>query len=332
MATRKKASKKEAPAAPGAPARVVNGPPAIEITSPKPAAQVTSPLAIVCVRFENIVEPTVTIRVNGVVHVVEIPQASGSLRENVTLIEGKNRIEVVAGQARQALELDLPQSGNIKLPNVKAEFGLRAMEVAGTFEGVSCPAGVIAVNGFMQQFAVTGKDGTFAEKVVLRNGDNHLAVQIGEHYTTRLIRGTFAASKLLVTLVWDTNTTDVDLYVSEAGGHTVYYSSKSGEGNLDVDRTSGYGPENYSVGAAGRAITAGRYVVRVHYYGDRGLGRTEWTTRIISDEGTPAQQRRTYYGILDRSDSGNASPGDRGSDWNDVAVAVVDAKGNVRFE
>ena len=328
MATKKRTSKKEV----SPPARGVSGPPVVEITSPKPGAKVTSPLAIVCVRYENVVEPAVTIQVNGVVHVVEVPQAGGTLRENVTLIEGKNRIEVVAGQARQSLELDLPRSGNIKLPSVKGEFSLRAMEVTGTFEGVSCPAGVIAVNGFMQQFAVTGNKGTFAEKVVLRNGDNHLAVQIGEHYTTKLIRGTFGAAKLLVTLVWDTNLTDVDLYVTEAQAATVYYSNKSGEGNLDVDRTSGYGPENYSVGAAGGKITPGRYVVRVHYYGDRGLGRTEWTTRVISDEGTPAQQRRTYYGILDRSDSSNASPGDRGDDWNDVAVVVVGKDGTVRFE
>ena len=42
--------------------------------------------------------------------------------------------------------------------------------------------GSISVNGFMQQFAVQGVTGTYAEKAVVRPGENHIAVQIGELY------------------------------------------------------------------------------------------------------------------------------------------------------
>jgi uncharacterized protein YfaP (DUF2135 family) len=210
----------------------------------------------------------------------------------------------------------------IKEPSDGAAIATRATGFTGSYAGVSCPAGVIAVNGFMQQFSVRGTDGSFDEKVVLRPGANHLAVQIGELYATRLVTGAFDAAKLLVTLVWDTPSTDVDLYVTEPSGEHVYYSSKAHAGNLDVDRTQGFGPENYSIGKAGEAIADGRYRVRVHYYADRGLGRTEWTVRVITDESTARQRRQSFYGILDWSRS-EGSPGGSGNDWNDVCDVTV---------
>jgi uncharacterized protein YfaP (DUF2135 family) len=187
------------------------------------------------------------------------------------------------------------------------------------------------VNGFMQQFSVRGSEGSFDEKIVLRPGANHVAVQIGEFYATRLVTGTFNAAKLLVTLVWDTPSTDVDLYVTEPGGETVYYSSKTHAGNLDVDRTQGFGPENYSLGKAGAKVAPGDYRVRVHYYADRGLGRTEWTVRVLSEESTGEQQRRNFYGILDYSNSSGATPGSTGNDWNEVCIVRVANNGAVEI-
>ena len=135
-----------------------------------------------------------------------------------------------------------------------------------------------------------------------------------------------APAKILVTLVWDTGSTDLDLYVTEPDGRSVWYSSKVAAGTLDVDRTQGYGPENYSIG---RSAQAGPYVVRVHYFAARAIGRSEWTARVITDEGTPAQQRRTFYGVLTQS-LGNQGPGQRGADWNDICtVRLVDGQATI---
>jgi uncharacterized protein YfaP (DUF2135 family) len=287
-------------------------------------------------RYENAGGRVATVWVGRVQQVVELDAASGEIRENITLLEGENQIAIEVGGARQSVQVTLPSSQGITIetPARDARIGTRATELTGSYQGAGCPAGVIAVNGFMQQFAVaTGGSGRFAEKVVLRPGANHLAVQIGERYKTRLVSGTFAPAKLLVTLVWDTNNTDLDLYVAEPSGETVWYGNKNlpSGGNLDVDRMEGFGPENYSLGQAEGKVAAGTYRVSVHYYASRGVGRSEWTVRVISDESSPAQQRQEFYGILDGSDSGNARPGSWGDDWNAVCEMDVARNGRVTF-
>lgn len=305
----------------------------VEITSPVSGAKISSPLVIVCARYSGATERCATVMVGGVKHVVELAGTSGELRENVALLEGENHVEVKIGSASHAIDLTLPKSGNITLdPTEPIHSTPRVLDFNGAFEGVSCPAGVISANGFMQQFAVKGSSGRFAEKVVLKPGDNHVAVQIGEHYATRLVRSSFHPAKLLVTLVWDTNGTDVDLYVVEPSGSAVWYRNKSAAGNLDVDRTQGYGPENYSMGQADKPIAPGDYKVRVHYFSDRNVGRSEWTARVVIDEGSEAQQARTFYGILDVANGGNAEPSATGADWNDVCRIHVDARGRVSLE
>jgi hypothetical protein len=298
----------------------------VEITSPTAGARLSSPLAIVSFRTTGASGAAAVLTVGEVRHVLAVPAGDGVVRENVTLLEGDNRLRVEVDGAAHELVASVEPSVGLTLTGPDASVATRAADLSGRYQGVSCPAGVIAVNGFMQQVAVPAAEGTFAEKIVLGPGANHVAVQIGERYTTRLVRGTFAPSKLLVTLLWDTNLTDLDLYVREPGGRTVWYQNKTAAGNLDVDRTQGFGPENYSLGAA--AAAAGEYVVRVHYYADRGVGRSEWTCRVIADEGTAAQQRRTFLGILDRS-LGHAGPSGAGADWDDVCTIQVSAEGRV---
>ena len=306
----------------------------VEIVSPADGTRLTSPLAIVVIRFENVQGQAVTIKVNDVLHVVELAGTSGEIRENLTLLEGPNVIDVSVGKATAQCVVNLAKSKHISIGKPKAASGVpqvltRATEFAGSYRNVSCPAGVISVNGFMQQFAVGAKSGKFSEMVVLRHGANHLAVQIGEYYATRLVQGVFDPARLLVTLVWDTDHTDIDLYTTEPNNETVWFSDKTKRGNLDVDRTQGFGPENYSL--VGKKVPLGRYRVRVHYYAARDVGRSEWTVRVITDEGSPKQKRRTYYGILDAS-LGNSGPGGQGLDWDDVCVVTLGKGGAVEFE
>lgn len=294
----------------------------VEIAAPLAGKTLCSPLAIVSARYENATARAAVLTVGGVRHIVELNGTSGQLRENVTLLEGANRIEIAIGGATHAVEVTVAPSQGIsflgKDIQVAAKCATRALELNGEYDGASCPAGVISVNGFMQQFAVPGAKGVFAEKVVLRPGLNHLAVQVGELYATRRVEATVTPAKMLVTLVWDTNGTDIDLHVHEPGGAHVYYGNKDppGAGTLDVDRVQGYGPENYSTGCARETVKEGEYRVQLHYFSARAVGRSEWTVRVITDESTEQQQLRTYYGILDAT--GN---------WNNVCVARFAADG-----
>lgn len=314
----------------------------VEIVSPAPGAVVASPLGMVRVRFAGAgARSSALLDVGEVRHVVELKAPAGEFLENVTFLEGENRLRVAVDGAVAEGRVTVERSGKIVVTQPStAAVATRGSIMTGTYEGASCPAGVISVNGFLQQFTVTGDKGQFGEKIVLRPGKNHLAVQIGELYSTLAVEGTFRPAKLLATLVWDTDQTDIDLYVAEPTHCVVWYQNKSplgDHGNLDVDQTRGFGPENYSIGLAGGVIAPGDYRIAVHFFSDQrqhphvydGVRRTEWAVRILTDEGRPEQRRKTCYGILEHMNSGNATPGDTGRDWQDAGTVTISGAGEI---
>jgi hypothetical protein len=71
-------------------------------------------------------------------------------------------------------------------------------------------------------------------------------------------------SDLRVTISWNTDATDVDLWVIEPDGTKCFYShnrTKNG-GELTQDQTQGYGPERYQIVKAPQ----GTFKILVHYY------------------------------------------------------------------
>jgi hypothetical protein len=70
---------------------------------------------------------------------------------------------------------------------------------------------------------------------------------------------------LRVTISWNTDATDVDLWVIEPDGTKCYYQHKATKngGQLSADMTQGYGPERYQIVNAPQ----GTFQVLVHYYG-----------------------------------------------------------------
>lgn len=69
---------------------------------------------------------------------------------------------------------------------------------------------------------------------------------------------------LQVDLMWDTNFSDVDLYVTEPGGEQVMYQHPTSAqgGRLHADITTGYGPEIYTLARP----VPGSYEIAVDYY------------------------------------------------------------------
>jgi len=96
---------------------------------------------------------------------------------------------------------------------------------------------------------------------------------------------------LQIGLSWDTEETDVDLWVTDPAGEKIYYghtTSASG-GYLDRDDTDGIGPENiYWV----ENIPDGDYIVQVHFYS--GGASTNYTIKVTNGLGYSA----SYQGTL----------------------------------
>jgi molybdate-binding protein/DNA-binding XRE family transcriptional regulator len=89
---------------------------------------------------------------------------------------------------------------------------------------------------------------------------------LADHFGERLekLKEAQKPADLRVTISWNTDATDIDLWVIEPDGEKCFYqhkNTKSG-GELSADQTQGYGPERYQIAKA----SVGTYKVLVHYF------------------------------------------------------------------
>ena len=72
-------------------------------------------------------------------------------------------------------------------------------------------------------------------------------------------------SDLIITMMWNTDSTDVDLHVTEPTGETCSYQNKRTKsgGRITADITTGFGPEMYTMKNAAR----GKYKISAKYFG-----------------------------------------------------------------
>jgi hypothetical protein len=106
---------------------------------------------------------------------------------------------------------------------------------------------------------------------------------------------------ITVTLTWGEEP-DVDLHAFEPDGTHVFYQNLTGTaGALDLDDTSSFGPEHYTVSCA--SLVAGTYNIGVNYY--RGTGPETATVNVEA-----GSQTRTFTVELTDAiaSSGNNSP------------------------
>ena len=134
------------------------------------------------------------------------------------------------------------------------------------------------------------------------------------------------AATVLVTLAWNTDDTDLDLYVIDpTGDYSAYYHKTTADGGeLDYDDTNGYGPEHWTLLSSDTVRWGQNYRVRLHYYSDHqsetSTVPTRWTVTVSLYEGTARTQTFFYTGVLAYDNSSNYEPLDSGADWADVCV------------
>lgn len=96
---------------------------------------------------------------------------------------------------------------------------------------------------------------------------------------------------LRVVLSWDSDNTDIDLWVTDPNGEPAYYGSPLSYqgGRMSQDATGGYGPEEFSL----RRAKPGRYRVEAQFYGHRQQIVSNATTIqlvLSTGFGTPRQR------------------------------------------
>lgn len=185
----------------------------------------------------------------------------------VTTPEGQSANAMIAGHIRNA-------------PKKPGKTSVATMIVNGT----PLPQRVEEDGSFSRPYAFGG--GSNSVEVRTKDGASR-RVQFYDSYSGK------TQTRLRVVLAWDTDGTDLDLHVvSPDGVHTFYGNRVAPNGGaLDVDVTTGYGPEIYS----SPAPLHGTYLVYVNYYGsgNSGSDMTVAQITIITNENTPDEKSET---------------------------------------
>ncbi len=101
-----------------------------------------------------------------------------------------------------------------------------------------------------------------------------------------------------VYLSWDTDRTDVDLWVINPGKTKVFYGHKQDGfgGTLYDDVTTGYGPESFTAPEARK----GTYAIEVNYYASSGGGMKEarGEVLVVLHEGRENEEQHVFNYVL----------------------------------
>lgn len=111
-----------------------------------------------------------------------------------------------------------------------------------------------------------------------------------EAYDKRLLR--HLPLDLRITLAWDADNTDIDLWVTDPNGEKTYYGHRLSYqgGRVSRDVTGGYGPEEFAL----RVAKPGRYTVQAQFYGHR--------QQVVAPATTLMLRLTTGFGRADQKD------------------------------
>jgi uncharacterized protein YfaP (DUF2135 family) len=175
----------------------------------------------------------------------------------------------------------------VSVPEDQPDTGKIEGVIKGSIKDSPKPLKLI-VNG--NAMPLKASDGKFSRPYSFGNGANNVEIRSADGKTKSTVQfydvkkgGT--QSRIRIILSWDSDGTDLDLHViNPDGGHCYYGNRKLTDGSaLDVDVTTGYGPEIY----ASPGIQKGPYLVYVNYYGRNSSEEiTTVTVSIITNEGT----------------------------------------------
>lgn len=235
-------------------------------------------------------------------------------------LSGAVLLGLLATQAIAQIDITTPSGGWRYTPSTQRDFvqevhypaarvnvtGLgAAAQIAGRIAATPKPSpsgrgrnrpAALVVDGVALPLEV-GPDGRFARPWAFGAGSHGVEVR-AEGARRRL--QFFEANpdrrgvKLRIVLSWDTDMTDLDLHVISPDGQHVFYGNRVAPngGALDVDVTTGFGPEIY----AHPNPPPGLWQVLVNYYG-AGEPRDDLTVAqlaVIEHEGTLREKRQLF--------------------------------------
>jgi Flp pilus assembly protein TadD len=127
-------------------------------------------------------------------------------------------------------------------------------------------------------------------RAALAAGDGAEAARLTAAIEALVVKGG-VENDIKVYLTWDTDQSDVDLWVKTPSSETVKYDRRTGSGGeaLFDDVTSGYGPESFTA----KKARPGRYEILVNYFGTRRstFPEARGEVVVVLHEGTARERR-----------------------------------------
>jgi uncharacterized protein YfaP (DUF2135 family) len=201
-------------------------------------------------------------------------------------------------QARYTQEVHYPASV-VNTPQDQSRLAMIAGSIkANPKKKPAVSVGTLVVNGIAMPQRIE-EDGRFSRPYAFDSGSNGVELIAPDGTRKRVQFYDAYAGKtkprLRVVLGWDTDNTDLDLHIiSPDGTHTFYGDRVSANGGaLDVDVTTGFGPEIYS----NPSPEAGTYLIYVNYFANNGNTDKFLTVaqiNVITNEGTPDEKIETF--------------------------------------
>jgi hypothetical protein len=226
-------------------------------------------------------------------------------------------------------------------PQAGAQISTHDVPVTGVLSGSLSSATELRAFVKGVEYCVPVVNHTFQRTLPVSAGQNTLILMAGVNIAQQslwfsngatLIRqfeGTFPNSELLVTLTWDQNNTDVDLYVTQPDGQTAWFADHqtSHQLTLDFDDTTGFGPEHITLTpSTGGVVLPGNYAIRVHYYSDHGTGQVaSGHVTVVVNENQQQQVFAQVPFVIGPNNPSNSFPGSTGPDWFEVGLANLQA-------
>jgi hypothetical protein len=147
----------------------------------------------------------------------------------------------------------------------------------------------LELGAFEQVVILSGSEDTRRIRVEVAAESGNRRETAGAGFMAAITRADFRT-----TLFWDTNGTDVDLWVTGPDGEKCYFANQTTASGLelDIDDVTGYGPENIT---GESNLPPGEYLVQIHYYSDHGTGLASHCTVMITlHEGTDDEVVEIY--------------------------------------
>lgn len=197
-------------------------------------------------------------------------------------------------QSQYTQSVQYPAS-RVNSENFNKQSQLIAGRIKNHVKSNSQPARLI-VNGIAMPQHIDD-DGSFSRPYAFGRGSNSVELRTADGNKKRVqfyeTNRAMTSPKLRVVLSWDTDNTDLDLHVVTPDGLHSYYGNRvlKNGGALDVDVTTGYGPEIFS----SPSPQNGTYLVYLNYYGgDSDSVITTATMTIISNEGRANEKKQRF--------------------------------------